>query len=76
MEQGAVDGGFVYFTDAVLNDKLKVKEKYSVIGNEKIIYPVAITKSCRDKVAAAKFISFITSKKAANVFRKYGFTTK
>ena len=76
LEQGAVDGGFVYSTDAALNDKLKVKEKYSVIGNEKIIYPVAITKSCRDKVAAAKFISFITSKKAANVFRKYGFTTK
>jgi molybdate transport system substrate-binding protein len=73
LEQGAVDGGFVYATDAAMNKKLKVIKKYTVIDGKKIVYPVAITKSCREKATAKDFIIFLISAKAKKIFRKYGF---
>ncbi len=76
LEQGAVDGGFVYATDAAMSSKLKIIKKYTVISGKKLIYPVAMTKACSDKVAAAKFISFLNSDKAKKIFNKYGFITK
>lgn len=76
LEQGAVDGGFVYATDAAMSNKLKIIKKYTVISGKKLIYPIALTKSCRYKVAAAKFIKFLASNKAKKIFNKYGFITK
>jgi molybdate transport system substrate-binding protein len=76
LEQGAVDGGFVYSTDAAMSDKLKIIEKYTVIAGKKIVYPVAISKQCRNQSAAKKFISFLLSDEAKKKFNKYGFITK
>ena len=76
LEQGAVDGGFVYATDAAMNKKLKIIKKYTVIDGKKIVYPVALTKSCRENTAAKKFISFLASDEAKKIFSKYGFITE
>lgn len=76
LKQGAVDGAFVYATDAAMCKNLKIIKKYTLINDKKLIYPVALTKYCRDKVAAASFISFLTSVKAKKIFKKYGFITK
>lgn len=76
LEQGAVDGGFVYSTDAAMSSKLTIIKKYTVINGKKLIYPVALTKHCRDKAAAAKYVKFLTSNKAKIIFTKYGFITK
>lgn len=76
LEQGAVDGGFVYSTDAAMCKKLKILNKYTVIGGKEIVYPVALTKSCREKAAGNDFIVFLASDKAKKIFTKYGFITK
>jgi len=76
LEQGAVDGGFVYATDAAMSKKLMIIKKFTLINGKKLVYPAAITKRCRDKVSATKFMVFISSNKAKKIFNKYGFITK
>lgn len=75
LEQGAIDGGFVYSTDIAVSNKLKVLKKYETIAGEKLVYPIGVTKRSKKIVAAKKFIDFITSKKARKIFSKYGFIT-
>lgn len=76
LEQGVVDGGFIYATDVAISGKLKLIKKYTLIDGQKLIYPVAVTKRCRNKALATKFIDYLISDKAKKIFRKYGFITK
>ncbi len=73
VENGEVDCGVVYATDAASSDKVKVVCEAPSDSHSPIIYPVAAIKSSANAEAAADFIEFLASDKAMQVFTDYGF---
>ena len=72
--EGSADAGIVYATDAATTDKVKViAEAPAESLSKKAIYPVAVIKDSEKKDAAAKFVEFLQSDEAIEVFEKYGF---
>ncbi len=74
VENGDVDAGIVYLTDAKISDKVKVVAEGPAEVNASIVYPVAIIEASENSDAAQKYVDFLSSDKAAEVFVKYGFT--
>lgn len=73
--QGSAECGLVYATDAQSNDDVEVIcEAPDGSLNKSIVYPVAILKDAKDQDAANKFLEFLQSKEAQDVFKEYGFT--
>lgn len=77
VSEGSADAGIVYATDAsLLPGKVKiVAEAPSGSLKKDIIYPVAIIKASTKQEAAQKFIDFLTSDAAMQMFESYGFTS-
>lgn len=74
VETGNVDAGLVYKTDALLAKNSKIAAVAPEGSHKPIIYPVAVIKNSQNQEEAEKYISFLTSQDAAQVFTKYGFT--
>jgi molybdate transport system substrate-binding protein len=73
--QGSADCGIVYATDAKSNDNVKVVcEAPDSALKTPVIYPVAVLKNSSDPDAANKFVDFLQTKEAKDVFVEYGFT--
>lgn len=73
VETGNADAGFVYKTDALISDKIKIKK---IIGQDEhgpIIYPAGVVATSKNKEEAARFLKFLSSKEAMQTFKKYGF---
>ena len=70
---GNLDAGFVYKTDAAVSKKVRVVFEVPVEKGPKIVYPVAILKDSKKKVAARDFIDFIAGLSAKDIFNRYGF---
>jgi molybdate transport system substrate-binding protein len=68
-----VDAGFVYRTDAFMeNDKLnivKIPDNISVIPK----YPIAVLKDSDNKKSSEEFVKFVLSKDGQDILTKYGF---
>jgi len=73
VENGEVDCGVVYSTDAASSDKVTVVCDAPADSHSPIIYPVAIVKASANAEAAADFIDFLSSDEAMQVFAEYGF---
>ncbi len=75
VEQGAVDCGVVYATDAATSTGVTVAD---LATSEElpvdVSYPVAITASSTQKQAAAVFLNFLLTDTAKAEFEKVGFT--
>lgn len=67
-----VDAGFVYKTDAAVNDK-DVDIALTVQTLSPITYPMAQIKTGEHPELAKKFMEFIESKQAQDILAKYGF---
>jgi molybdate transport system substrate-binding protein len=74
VESGNVEAGIVYRTDVAASKKVKIACEIQAGCAPKIVYPVALLKEAPDPAEAAKFLAFLRSKKAAEVFRSHGFT--
>lgn len=76
VEQGNVEAGIVYRTDAVISNKVRViaiaPEKY----HSPIRYPMAIVSASEKKNVARKFAAFLASATAKRVLRDYFFVVK
>lgn len=74
VESGDVEVGLVYQTDA--NSTKKTKVVYAVPQGDgpPIKYPVALVKGA-GKDSAKKFLTYLESPEALDVFKKYGFLT-
>ena len=73
--QGSADCGIVYATDAKSTDDVKVIcEAPEDALKTPVIYPVAELKNSTDSDAANKFMDFLQSQEAKDVFVEYGFT--
>ncbi len=73
-EQGEVDAGVVYLTDAKKSAKVKVAADAPEGSHKKVIYPVTIIKASKNVEGAQDFVAFLSTPEAKTVFEKYGFT--
>jgi len=69
-----VDAGFVYKTDALTSDKVKIALKIWADVHSPIVYPAGIVKGSKNSKEARAFYDYLDSKAADDVFVKYGFT--
>lgn len=75
VETENADVGMVYATDAKISQKVKVVAQ-APDGSLKtpVIYPVGIVKSSKVQSEAQKFIDFLSTENAKQIFKKYGFS--
>lgn len=73
VETGNADAGFVYLSDAVNSDKVKIVEILPADLHEPIVYPAAIIKEGPNKEAAQAFLAYLNSQEAGEIFAKHGF---
>ncbi len=72
--QGSADCGLVYATDAKSTDEVKVICEAPEDSLKTIVYPVAPLKDSEHVDAANKFVEFLQTPEAQDVFVEYGFT--
>lgn len=70
---GNADAGFVYLSDALSSDGVKIVETISKEYHSPITYPVAIIKDSDDIDAAKAFEDFLFTDEAQEIFEKYGY---
>ena len=71
---GNVDAGFVYSTDALSSNQVKVVAQAPADINALIVYPAAIIQTTRNQTAAQAYLDFLFSDQAKALFLQYGFT--
>lgn len=74
VESGSVDCAIVYATDAKIAPNLRVDRV--VLDGPRISYPAGIVRGARNVAGAVRFLMFLRSPAAKNVFRRYGFIVK
>lgn len=74
VENGEVDCGLVYQTDAAISDKVKIVAEAPEDSHKPIVYPIAILKSTKNMQAAKDFVDFLQTPEAAKIFEHYGFS--
>jgi molybdate transport system substrate-binding protein len=73
VETGDAEAGFVYRTDALLSDKVRVVATAPADSHPPIVYPIAIIKDSKQRGAARAFMRFLSDEAAQAVFTKFGF---
>ena len=73
VESSNVDAGVVFMTDAKISGAVQVVANAPDYINEKVIYPVAVINTGKDRTAAADYEEFLCGNQAGAVFEKYGF---
>lgn len=72
--EGSAQAGIVYATDAATTDAVKVvAEAPEDSLSEPAIYPVGIVSVSEKKEAAERFVEFLKSDEAIQIFEEYGF---
>ena len=71
---GNVDAGFVYSTDALSSNQVKVVAQAPADINAQIVYPAAILQACKNTAAAQSYLDFLFTDQAKALFIQYGFT--
>lgn len=73
VETGDAQAGFVYRTDALLSDKIRVAATAAADQHAPVIYPVAVIKDTKQPAAARAFTAFLGGEAAQAIFAKFGF---
>ena len=72
--EGSADAGLVYATDAASTPKVKVIAEAPQGSLAKpVIYPIGMLKQAPEAAEAKKFLTFLESKEALEIFQKAGF---
>lgn len=71
--EGAVDCGIIYSTDAKAAGLKIVDTADPDMLDKKVIYPAALIENSPNREASEKFLEFLKSDKAREVFAQYGF---
>jgi len=69
--RGEAPLGVVYKTDAMAEKKVRIVDEFPADSHPPIRYPIAVT--THGTADAQKFVEFVRSKQAREIFRKYGF---
>jgi len=73
VEAGNADAAFVYKTDALSSSKVRVALQIAAELAPKIVYPMAILANSAHRLDAGRFLEFLKSDEAVQVFEKLGF---
>lgn len=73
VESGNTDIGFVYESDALTSDQIKILTAAERDWHDSIIYPGAIITDTKHENEATAFLDYLLSDEAQNVLEKYGF---
>ena len=70
---GEVQAGFVYKTDAMIEDKVEIIESAPQESHKPVIYPAAVLKEGKNSNLAKDFMDYLKSDESIKVFEEYGF---
>ncbi len=73
VEAGNAEAGIVYKTDAGISKKVRIAYEVPLADGPKISYPFAVLAESKHPEAARRFLSYLESPPALEIFRKYGF---
>ncbi|QCR32362.1 molybdate ABC transporter substrate-binding protein [Lysinibacillus sp. SGAir0095] len=74
VETGNVAAGFVYKTDAIVSENVKIITTVDEESHDLITYPVGILKNTGSLSEAKQFYDFLQSAEVKEIWIKYGFT--
>lgn len=74
VESGNAEVGFVYRTDAISSDGVRVAFSVDPTTYTTIEYPVGIVTTTKHRKEAEDFYTYVQTKEALDVFLKYGFS--
>jgi molybdate transport system substrate-binding protein len=70
---GNADAGIVYRTDARIRSEVEVAFEVPAAEGPRISYPLAVLRDARDPAGAQRFLAYLLSPPAQDVFRSHGF---
>jgi molybdate transport system substrate-binding protein len=73
VESGNVETGIVYKTDALISRSVRIAYEVPPAEGPRISYPAAVIADSREKAAALRFLDFLQSAQAREIFRRAGF---
>jgi molybdate transport system substrate-binding protein len=73
VESGNAEAGFVYKTDAGISKKVRIAYEVPLADGPKISYPFAVIAESKHQEAARRFLAYLESPPALEVFKRYGF---
>ncbi len=73
VETGNAEAGFVYRSDAMLSNKVKVAYSVPDSAHKPIVYPAAVLSNSKNRDIAADFLNYLKSSEGKQVFSRYGF---
>ncbi|MHA7965552.1 molybdate ABC transporter substrate-binding protein [Paenibacillus sp. CAU 1782] len=74
VETGNADAGFVYKTDALSSNKVKIAFVVDQANYKAIQYPIGIVKATKHAKEAEDFYAYLQTQESLDVFVKYGFS--
>lgn len=72
-KSGNADVGFVYYSDALNTEGIKIVQVIPKDLHSTITYPVAVTNSSKQFEEAKQFEEFLLGEKGQEIFEKYGY---
>ncbi len=73
VETGNAEAGFVYSSDTVVSDKVKIIAAAPEGSASPIVYPAAVVKGTKQVDAAKDFVQFLQADTAIETFEQFGF---
>ena len=73
VERSEAEAGFVYSSDTIGVDNVKIAETIDDSKHDPIVYPVGVTSESKKKDAAKKFLEYLNTEEAKEILVKYGF---
>ncbi|KKO53096.1 molybdate ABC transporter substrate-binding protein [Paenibacillus sp. DMB20] len=74
VETGNADAGFVYKTDALTSQAVKIAFAIDPQSYAPVEYPIGIVKATKHSKEAEDFYAYLQSQESLDVFAKYGFS--
>lgn len=74
VETGNADAGFVYKTDALTSDQVKIAFEVDKASYTPANYPAGIITATKHRAEAEKFYAYLQTPEVLDVFTKYGFS--